>query len=466
MIFSSFEFALLFLPIAAGVFWRLRAVSRCGERLSLVWLVVASWFFYGWWKVDFLPVLLGSIVGNLLLSRHLGRPGRGWLLVAGVVANLLALGYFKYRGFVLEQIDGLLATNLAALAGTLVLPLGISFFTFQQIAYLVDVHRGEGPRSGFWDYALFISFFPQLIAGPIVHHREMMPQFAALAQRLTAHRDVAVGIYVFAIGLSKKVLLADTFGIWANAGYQSPDALSMAGSWVATLSYTLQIYFDFSGYCDMATGAARMFGIRLPDNFASPYKARSVRAFWRRWHITLGRWLRDYLYIPLGGNRHGRSRELLNLVVTFVLGGFWHGANWTFVIWGFLHGLALVVERVSAGWRLRLPPVAAGLAVFAFVHLTWVFFRADSVGDACIVLRAMVGFGEGGGLPVLGVDGWKLGLLGLGLGIVWLAPNSLQMRERFRPDLRRWLFALLLVEASLVRLCFVDNYSEFLYFDF
>ena len=268
------------------------------------------------------------------------------LLILGISVNIALIGYFKYADFFIENFNYLLDTGVGLLH--LALPLAISFFTFQQIAYLVDSYRGETKEYDFLNYANFVTFFPQLIAGPIVHHSEMMPQFATASNKVKRYSNIATGLFIFSIGLFKKVIIADTFAIWATTGFDHAQVLNMAEAWVTSLSYTFQLYFDFSGYTDMAIGAALLFNIKLPINFNSPYKATSIQDFWRRWHITLSRFLREYIYIPLGGNRKGEFRTCCSLMATFLIGGIWHGAGWTFLFWGFLHGIAIVIHRT---WR-------------------------------------------------------------------------------------------------------------------
>ena len=331
MIFSSPQFILLFLPASfAGYFLlaRMRLVI-----LAKTWLVAASLFFYGYWNPAYLPLLLGSIffnfsAGTALSSRQAWVPS--WstqraILWASIAANLLCLGYFKYANFLLDNID--LAFDIGYNLPQIVLPLGISFFTFTQIAYLVDSYRGEAREYDLLNYALFVTFFPHLIAGPILHHREMMSQFESRWTYAIRYRNVVLGLFIFSVGLFKKAVIADTFAIWANAGFGHLAPLDFFSAWATSLSYTFQLYFDFSGYCDMAIGASLLFNIWLPVNFNSPYKALDIQDFWRRWHVTLSRYLRDYLYIPLGGNRCSTARMRYNLMLTFILGGLWLGGR-------------------------------------------------------------------------------------------------------------------------------------------
>jgi len=309
------------------------------------------------------------------------------LLVAGIVGNVGLLGYFKYADFFIGNVNLALGSSFGLLE--LALPLAISFFTFQQIAYLVDSYRGETYEYDFLNYAVFVSFFPQLIAGPIVHHKEMMPQFANVKNKLINYKNIGLGLFLFSLGLFKKVALADSFAVWATEGFDVAERLSFFEAWATSLSYTFQLYFDFSGYTDMALGIALLFNIRLPINFDSPYKARNIQDFWRRWHITLSRFLKEYVYIPLGGNKKGSFRTYSNLMATFIIGGLWHGAGWTFVFWGFLHGVALVVHRAWSRLGLQMPLVLAWFLTFNFINLSWVFFRAREWDDAIKVLSAM-----------------------------------------------------------------------------
>ena len=356
-------------------------------------LVFASLFFYSWWNVAYLPIILSSLLFNYIIGNSLNenfkkvKIGKRSLLTFGIVSNLALLGYFKYTDFLIENFNGVFDSSLPLLH--LALPLAISFFTFQQIAYLVDSYKGETREYDFLNYALFVTFFPQLIAGPIVHHSEMMPQFASRWNLVKNYRHIALGLFIFSIGLFKKVVIADSFALTATAGFDHAATLNFLEAWATSLSYTFQLYFDFSGYTDMAIGAALLFNIKLPINFNSPYKALDIQDFWRRWHITLSRFLRDYIYIPLGGNRKGTFRTYTNLMATFILGGIWHGAGWTFVFWGFLHGLALVIHRFWKSLGFRMPKLLAWFITFNFINVAWVFFRAKEWEDALKVLSGM-----------------------------------------------------------------------------
>ena len=398
MLFSSFEFVMGFLPITLAVYYL--AGRFGGARAALVWLTAASLFFYGWWNPEYLLLLGASIAFNYLAGLGLGRPGPSRLLLAvGIAANLALLGYFKYAGFLTDSISSV-SGGFPRLEG-IVLPLAISFFTFQQIAFLVEAHKGQVQERNPLRYCLFVSFFPQLIAGPIVHHGETLPQFMSDRLAGVTMRNLAIGGTIFILGLGKKLILADSLADLADPVFGAAAGggpVTFIDAWGGTLAYTFQIYFDFSAYSDMAIGLAAMFGIQLPINFNSPYRAGSVIEFWQRWHITLSRFLRLYLYIPLGGNRKGDTRLYANLLITMLLGGLWHGAGWTFVAWGGLHGIFLVINHIWIRFRTRHPaawtmnPFVGHAITLMFVVLAWVFFRAESFDAAFRMYEAMLGF--------------------------------------------------------------------------
>ena len=338
----------------------------------------SSLFFYSWWNIIYLPLILGSVLFNYIIGVSLSKRSdhtqirKKQLLAFGIIFNIFLLGYFKYADFFIHNVNYISNTNFPTLG--LVLPLAISFFTFQQITYLVDSYKKETKEHDFLNYAVFVTFFPQLIAGPIVHHKEMMPQFANVRNKVKNYKNIVLGIFIFSIGLFKKVVIADTFALWATHGFDVANTLNIFEAWATSLSYTFQLYFDFSGYTDMAIGAALLFNIKLPINFNSPYKALNIQDFWKRWHITLSRFLRDYVYIPLGGNRKGKYRVYSNLLVTFLIGGLWHGAGWTFIFWGFLHGVAMAVHRVWKELNFTVNKYLAWFVTFNFLNASWVFF--------------------------------------------------------------------------------------------
>jgi alginate O-acetyltransferase complex protein AlgI len=518
VLFNSFPFIFAFLPIVLVGFF---ALARYSDRLAAGWLAAASLFFYGWWDARYVALLVASIGVNFVLGSRIARlresrgpqASRGWLFVA-IVANLALLGYFKYTNFFLDNLQAL--TGRAVQLPDIVLPLGISFFTFTQIAFLVDAHRGLAREYNITHYALFVTWFPHLIAGPILHHREMMPQFQERATYRLNWENIAVGLTMFIIGLFKKTVIADDLAGFVTPAFTAAAAgtsLTLLEAWGAALAYTFQIYFDFSGYTDMALGASRMFGIVLPLNFRSPYKATSVIDFWRRWHITLSRFLRDYVYIPLGGNRRSSARRYVNLLATMLIGGLWHGAAWTFVIWGALHGAYLMINH---GWRwlrrrIGVPALPDGGALatattFVAVVVAWVFFRAPDAGTAFGIIAGMAGQ-NGVVLPLQwqpaasGAAAWlsshgvlfaqlahfnrvtQLNWLCFLLVFCMVAPNTQQILAAYRPALMTpgygelgnaglfaWrpnlAWALALAVLGTFAVLSIHRYSEFIYFRF
>ncbi|MBI1284055.1 MAG: MBOAT family protein [Thiobacillus sp.] len=478
MLFNSLEFILVFLPVAFLVYFGLNRIRLAVAGKS--WLVLASLVFYAWWNVAYLPLILVSILVNYALGGALAKRAAGatrdaikaeWLLAAGVGFNLGLLAYYKYADFLRDNFGRLFDAPPVSLG--IVLPLAISFFTFTQIAYLVDSYRGRAKEYDLLNYTLFVTFFPHLIAGPIVHHGEIMPQFKAAANLARRYRNVLGGLALFSVGLAKKVLIADSFAVWATAGFDQADTLNFTEAWVSSLSYTFQIYFDFSGYTDMALGAALLFNIRMPFNFDSPYRATNIQDFWRRWHMTLSRFLRDYLYIPLGGSRVAPGRVYVNLATTFVLGGLWHGASWMFVLWGGLHGAAMMLHRIWQRTGLRMSPVLAWLLTFNFINVTWVFFRAQTLEDALKMLRGMAGLDAMGGLGTR-FAGWaglidshfEIGAALLAaLALVLVRRNSNVLLSGTRLGMRSAVTYGLLGAVSLLALM-ASKYSEFIYFNF
>lgn len=490
MLFNSLPFFIIFLPLALlGYF----ILSRFSLKISIIFLMVASVGFYCYWNIYYIPLLASSIITNFIVGGIISRKNicrddvvaKRWLIV-GIVLNISLLVFFKYYDFLINNINFIIDSPLKPLG--IGLPIGISFFTFTQIAYLVDCKQGKVRETKPENYGLFVTYFPHLIAGPILHHKEMMPQFDDPRSHIFSRGRLVVGMMFFSIGLFKKVIMADGISRYVSPVFDLHYAnLSMLEAWVGALSYTLQLYFDFSAYSDMAYGISYMFGIILPINFNSPYKSISIIEFWRRWHITLSTFLRDYLYIPLGGNRNGGTQRYINLLITMVLGGLWHGASWTFIIWGGLHGIYLVLNhgiRKVLGDRKIAAISVAGWALTMFgVVIGWVFFRATSVEIAVKVLRAMAygtltaEMSESllGATRIMDMSS-AIAWLAVGAAICLLLPNAYQWLGRglLHDRERQWdrgLGGLLL--GALMTLIFImlaisetRGISEFLYFNF
>ena len=489
MLFNSYEFIFAFLPISFFIYFYLN--HKRLTQASKGFLVFSSLFFYSWWNIAYLPLILISMLFNYVIGNSLNKEiktnkksfSKKSILIFGIVSNIVLLGYFKYADFFIENFNLNSSLNVNLLH--LVLPLAISFFTFQQVAYLVDSYRGETKEYDFLNYALFVTFFPQLIAGPIVHHKEMMPQFANNRNMVKNYRNIALGLFIFSIGLFKKVVIADTFAVWATQGFDIAVTLNLFEAWATSLSYTFQLYFDFSGYTDMAIGISLLFNIKLPINFNSPYKATNIQDFWRRWHITLSRFLRDYIYIPLGGNKKGSFRTYSNLLATFVIGGFWHGAGWTFLFWGFLHGIALVIHRLWSNLGFKMWTWLAWLITFNFVNVAWVFFRAKEWDDAIKVLSSMFSLNNVVLYPMFesklsflksygvtfsmmfgNIAGSKstIVIIIIVFILILFFRNSMERSEEFKLNYKFAIFITILIYYSFISMITVK--SEFLYFNF
>lgn len=486
MLFNSYEYIFLFLPISIIIYFILNKFAS--GTWAKLWLVLSSLFFYSWWNIAYLPLILASIAVNYLVGSALVEPPDRFrmspkiILIIGITFNLLLLGYFKYTDFFLANINLVLFSHIPLLH--IILPLGISFFTFTQIAYLVDAYRSEAKEYNLVNYALFVTFFPHLLAGPILHHKEMMPQFESKENKALNYKNMAQGIFLLSIGLFKKVIIADTLAKTANFGFDTASSLSLIEAWVTSLSYSFQIYFDFSGYTDMAIGSALMFNILLPINFNSPYKSLSIQEFWQRWHITLGRFLRQYIYIPLGGNRRGELNIYKNLMITFLLGGLWHGAGWTYVLWGFLHGAGLVIQRLWQKLNWRMHWLLAWFITFNYINITMAVFRAKNWDEVIKVIAGMFGFSGTilptflssrlGFLSAYGIDFSTLAarfqginhavvLIVLGFLISVFMKNSMEMKDKFQPDWKTALFISFLATYAILNL---NKVSEFIYFNF
>ena len=489
MLFNSLEFLFLFLPITLVIYFLLQK-----KRLSIAaksWLLFASLFFYSWWNVRYLPLILSSILFNYtiggLLVEYEERPIKGIskkaIFLFGLTANILLLCWFKYMDFFISTSNDLLGAQLPLLK--IILPLGISFFTITQIAFLVDAYEGLVEERNLLNYALFVTFFPHLLAGPILHHKEMMPQFERLRNKVLSWKNLYLGLMLFFIGLFKKVIIADTFSSWATTGFDSTLPLNFFSAWLASLSYTFQLYFDFSGYSDMAVGIGWMFNISLPVNFNSPYKATGMIEFWKRWHITLTNFITTYLYTPIlrAFGRITFARSLVAVFLAMLISGFWHGAGWTFIIWGGMHGAGLVVNHAWKKKKLPMPAFLGWLITFTFVNFSFVFFRSKSLASAQHMLEGMFGLngvmldkslkkislladmGFTFGKWLEGIKGndhtWIMAIAGLVIVVFW--KNSMEIIDRVRPNWGWFLFMLLLSFWSFLEM---NKVSEFLYFQF
>lgn len=455
MLFNSIAFIFWFLPIIVFGFF---AIARFNRAAALGWLLLGALFFYGYWNPKYITLLLASMVWNYSfgylisecqIKKHVGKAKA--VFITAIIVNLSVLAYYKYANFFLSQLDLLTSSHFTL--NNIILPLGISFFTFTQIAFLVDVYQQKVKERNPLHYFLFVTYYPHLIAGPIIHHAEMMPQFTNKNTFQFNWQNFSVGTLIFAVGLAKKVLLADQLAPYADTIFKlstEGKAITFADSWVGVLAYTFQLYFDFSGYSDMAIGLSKMLNILLPVNFNSPYKAANIINFWRQWHITLSRFLRDYLYIPLGGNRSGRIGRYRNLFLTMVLGGLWHGASWCFIFWGVLHGTYLIINHT---WQHALKALGlqslttnkayklAGWALtFLVVTFAWIFFRADNMQAGGYLLVTMLGYHGIGALTLMGgaLESSVLYYLSAAAFICFLLPNTQQIFYKFKPGLETY----------------------------
>ena len=464
MLFNSYEFIFVFLPITFFLYFYLnkKKLTKASKNI----LVFSSLLFYSCWNILYLPIICLSILFNYTIGNMLNNEAKystlskKTILTFGISVNIILLVYFKYVDFFIENLNFLTDSSIANL--NLALPLAISFFTFQQITYLVDSYRRETKEYDFLNYSLFVTFFPQLIAGPIVHHKEMMPQFHKIKNKVVSYRNIAMGLFIFSIGLFKKVVIADTFAIWANFGFDTAKILNIYEAWATSLSYTFQIYFDFSGYTDMAIGIALLFNIKLPINFNSPYKATNIQDFWRRWHITLSRFLKNYVYIPLGGNKAGEINTYINLLATFIIGGIWHGAGWTFLFWGFLHGIALVINRSWNKIGFKIWKWLSWFITFNFINIAFVFFRAKQWDDAIKILNWMFSIDN----FVFNTNYIKLIALFFSFIIILFFKNSMcYYNNKFQFSIKKIFILVILITISILAIR-IGNSNEFLYFNF
>ena len=514
MLFNSFAYIFVYLPITFITFYSL---AKRNHEYAILFLVIASLFFYGWWNYQYLLLLSLSILFNYTLGMKIltsiaseKQSNEKLYLIIGVSINLILLVYFKYTNFIISELNLYFGTSYNN--QNITLPLGISFFTFTQIAFLIDTYHKKAKEYNIVHYSLFVTYFPHLIAGPVLHHKEMMPQFSDKKIFQINYYNVATGLTLFFFGLFKKVVLADNLTCYVTPVFDaasSGENINTFEAWGASLSYTLQIYFDFSGYTDMAIGASKMFGVDLPINFNSPYKSKNIIEFWRRWHMTLSRFLRDYLYIPLGGNRRGVFRMHVNLLITMLLGGLWHGANWTYVLWGGLHGFYLILnhvfQKMASTYGLKqLKPFFLNAAIsriitFLAVVFAWVFFRASSIDSGINIVKGMLGM-NGTLIPlkwaeesnfdflvrwmlehgckfssndILFTGNNEIWIISIMLGICWFMPNTTEivlLSQNEKNQFWSWklnaVWLLFLILISFISILFISDLSEFIYFQF
>ena len=484
MLFNSYIFILVFLPITILGYY-LVGKSKNGAIYSKAWLVMASIIFYGYWNINFLPIIISSIVVNFVLVKKVFEANKQKsklrFFQLGLVFNLSLLGYFKYKNFFLENLNWMTGANIHF--EQIILPLGISFFTLQQIAYLVDVYEGIAKRVDFLKYSLFVSFFPQLIAGPIVHYKEVMPQFEKESNKVFHHENFSLGIYVFVIGLAKKVLLADTFSEWANFGFNETTEFHFFHAWGTSLSYTFQLYFDFSGYSDMAIGLGHMFNIKLPKNFNSPFLARNIIDFWTKWHMTLSQFITTYIFTPILRSfpKFTFRNSMLSVFITMSIAGLWHGAAWTFVLYGALHGGVIVCNHMMKKRKKKLPKWLAIFLTFQFINIVFTIFRAEKLETAFAIFKGMFGFtylqipkgimakdtilnlGAQVGSYMNNDENFNVLLILISIFIVFKLKNSMQLMKEFKPSTKLSLWISLLFVLSLMGL---NRVSDFIYFNF
>ncbi len=461
MLFNSYSFLFLFLPINIFLFYFLSKTQN--SKLLVIYLLIASLIFYSIDNIQYLPLLIISVFINYLFGQIIKKNKnfkRKLYLIISIIFNLFLLIFFKYSSFLILDIlnfNELSADKIYFYQGQI--PLGISIYTFTQIGFLVDTYLKETYDSNFYKYSLFVILFPHILAGPIIHHKKIITQLEGESFYKFKLDNLVYGIILFVIGLSKKVLIGDNIGPYADTMFDDPALFGVIGSWIGSLAYTFQLYFDFSGYSDMAIGLAIMTNIKLPINFNSPYKSVSLIDFWKRWHITLSTFLKDYLYIPLGGNRFGSFRRYQNIFITMILGGIWHGANFTFIIWGFIHGIGIIANHLTKQYFKRLPNFISIFITFLFVNFAWVIFRANSISDAIVIYRNMFDLNN------INYDEINIGIVYIiiCMFIVFILPNSQEILKLIKKNT---------INVSIISFLFFLNiisinlYSPFIYFAF
>lgn len=484
MLFNSYIFILLFLPLCLCGWYGLNRIRL--YAVAQLFLLAMSLWFYGYFNPSYLPIIILSIIFNYSASQLMKKTSNHKMkraqMIFSVLVNIGCLFYYKYFDFFISNVNALFSKDYTLL--NLILPLGISFFTFQQISYVVDAYRGEIENCNFLEYACFVTYFPQLIAGPIVTHDELIPQFMDQSKKVICWNNMAKGCYIFVLGLAKKVLIADRFGQIANFGFGNIPELNLISGILVILAYTFQVYFDFSGYCDMAVGLGKMMNIELPVNFDSPYKALTITEFWNRWHKTLTRFFTKYVYIPLGGNRKGTLRTYINIMIVYLVSGLWHGANWTFIVWGILHGLFSVFTRYKKDYFEKLHPVCSWMILFLFLNLTWTIFRADTLRDVYLLMKQMCYlpfgqaapeilsvFGSDTVVTLLKIPNYYAEFSMMVLLMVYMAalfvvlgtPNAYERMQKMKFGVLQALITSVLLIVSIFSL---SGVSTFLYFNF
>ena len=488
MLFNSYVFIFFFLPITFFIYFYLNH-KRLTEA-SKGFLVFSSLFFYSWWNPIYLPIILVSMIfnygiGEVFSQDKFIKVSKKTVLWFAIFSNITLLGYFKYMDFFISNVNYITGENIGFYH--LALPLGISFFTFQQISYLVDSYRGETTEYDFLNYALFVTFFPQLIAGPIVHHKEMMPQFAKTKNKVINYKNIAKGLFIFSIGLFKKVIIADTFAIWATQGFDVATTLNLFEAWATSLSYTFQLYFDFSGYSDMAIGLGLLFNIQLPINFYSPYKSTSLIQFWQKWHITLSKFVNEYIFTPLlkAFGKYTFTKGMIAIFISMLLIGLWHGASWMFVLFGAIHGVGIIINHIwKKKIKIKIHHYIGWLLTFNTINISLIFFRAKGWDDAIKVLGSMFhldnlvlprilahkllflsNYGFQFGYFLGDIHGGKMTIISLLIAfiITLFFKNSIQYLNSFSINYKTMLFTSILLTFSILSL---QKISEFLYFNF
>ena len=480
MLFSSYIFILIFLPLVLIGYFAINKVSS-ESSAGKYFLILSSLFFYGYWFPPYLLIILSSIIINFFIAKSLRRDPKKYLFYFGLFFNIGLLGYFKYRDFFLDNLNFLFGSDIHFMK--LALPLGISFFTLQQIAYIVDTYQGITKENKFIDYALFVSFFPQLIAGPIVHYKDLIPQFEDTKNKFFNIKNFNLGLFIFIVGLFKKVIIADTFSGWANEGFDQDELHHFFSAWGTSLSYTMQLYFDFSGYSDMAIGLGSMFNITIPKNFNSPFKARNVIIFWTKWHITLSQFINIYIFTPLfrSFKKLSFKNSLISVFITMVIAGIWHGAGYTYIVYGVMYGSAIVVNHLMKKKKIKLPKFLAIFITFNFTNIVFAMFRANSVDSAISLYKAMFGMtyfqipkgimkpektlelGAQVGQYMNNDQNLNLLFIVVFLFVVFMAKNSVERAKEFKATTKT---SIILSFMFIISLFGINRVSDFIYFNF